>query len=166
MLFLKVMPNLVTCHCKATIFAQVFLQVTVKSVTSIISAIQVTMDDFELSCRGLYRALTIREKYMRLAYQRFPRTASQYLRDIEGETFKTEDQVQPGEEKRQCGSVGWWTWGLNKCGYARCFLYHWVSQMFNLYVTSIHQSSHLLQKTGKTPLIPRTCQRIWDMLPV
>uniref|UniRef100_A0AAQ5Z7Q0 AMP deaminase n=1 Tax=Amphiprion ocellaris TaxID=80972 RepID=A0AAQ5Z7Q0_AMPOC len=55
----------------------------------------VTMDDFELSCRGLYRALTIREKYMRLAYQRFPRTASQYLRDIEGETFKAEDQVQP-----------------------------------------------------------------------
>uniref|UniRef100_A0A4W6CE99 AMP deaminase n=1 Tax=Lates calcarifer TaxID=8187 RepID=A0A4W6CE99_LATCA len=55
----------------------------------------VTMDDFELSCRGLYRALTIREKYMRLAFQRFPRTASQYLREIEGETFKPEDQVQP-----------------------------------------------------------------------
>lgn len=55
----------------------------------------VTMDDFELSCRGLYRAMTIREKYMRLAYQRFPRTASQYLRDIEGESFKDEDQVQP-----------------------------------------------------------------------
>ncbi|KAG8002883.1 AMP deaminase 1 [Nibea albiflora] len=55
----------------------------------------VTMDDFELSCKGLYRALTIREKYMRLAYQRFPRTASQYLRDIEGEVFKPEDQVQP-----------------------------------------------------------------------
>lgn len=61
------------------------------------------MDDFELSCRGLYRALTIREKYMRLAYQRFPCTASQYLRDIEGETFKTEDQVQPGEEGRRLG---------------------------------------------------------------
>ncbi|TXL72485.1 hypothetical protein D9O29_23345, partial [Pantoea vagans] len=55
----------------------------------------VTMDDFELSCRGLYRALNIREKYMKLAYQRFPRTASQYLRDIEGEKFKPEDQVQP-----------------------------------------------------------------------
>lgn len=63
------------------------------------------MDDFELSCRGLYRALTIREKYMRLAYQRFPRTASQYLRDIEGETFKTEDQVQPGEEKKLGASL-------------------------------------------------------------
>uniref|UniRef100_A0A8C5HYZ3 AMP deaminase n=1 Tax=Gouania willdenowi TaxID=441366 RepID=A0A8C5HYZ3_GOUWI len=55
----------------------------------------VTMDDFELSCKGLYRALTIREKYMKLAYQRFPRTASEYLRDIEGEIFKPEDQVQP-----------------------------------------------------------------------
>ncbi|XP_070824502.1 AMP deaminase 1 [Chaetodon trifascialis] len=55
----------------------------------------VTMDDFELSCKGLYRALTIREKYMKLAFQRYPRTTSQYLRDIEGETFKPEDQVQP-----------------------------------------------------------------------
>ncbi|XP_061912902.1 AMP deaminase 1 [Entelurus aequoreus] len=55
----------------------------------------VTMDDFELSCKGIYRALTIREKYMKLAYQRFPGTASQYLRDIEGDTFKLEDQVQP-----------------------------------------------------------------------
>lgn len=82
-------------------FARVCLQVTVKSITSITSAIQVTMDDFELSCKGLFRALTIREKYMRLAYQRFPRTASQYLRDIEGESFKTEDQTQPGEEKRR-----------------------------------------------------------------
>lgn len=100
-MFLRVMPYLATCHWKATIFAQVFLQVTVTSVTSIISAIQVTMDDFELSCKGLYRALTIREKYMRLAYQRFPRTASQYLRDIEGETFRIEDQVQPGEEERR-----------------------------------------------------------------
>nr|XP_046221411.1 AMP deaminase 1-like isoform X1 [Oncorhynchus gorbuscha] len=55
----------------------------------------VTMDDFELSCKGVYRALTIREKYMRLAYQRFPLTTSQYLRDIEGEPFKPEHSVQP-----------------------------------------------------------------------
>jgi len=51
----------------------------------------VTMDDFELSCKGLYRALTIREKYMGLAFQRFPYTCSQYLRDIEGEVFREED---------------------------------------------------------------------------
>ncbi|XP_005454186.1 AMP deaminase 1 isoform X1 [Oreochromis niloticus] len=55
----------------------------------------VTMDDFELACRGLYRALTIREKYMRLAFQRFPRTASQYLRQIEGESFRPEEQLEP-----------------------------------------------------------------------
>lgn len=54
------------------------------------------MDDFEVSCKGLFRALTIREKYMKLAYQRFPQTASQYLRNIEGESFKIEDQLQPG----------------------------------------------------------------------
>uniref|UniRef100_A0A4W5M0E8 AMP deaminase n=1 Tax=Hucho hucho TaxID=62062 RepID=A0A4W5M0E8_9TELE len=55
----------------------------------------VTMDDFELSCKGVYRALTIREKYMRLAFQRFPLTTSQYLREIEGEPFKPEHTVQP-----------------------------------------------------------------------
>ncbi|XP_023687104.1 AMP deaminase 1 isoform X2 [Paramormyrops kingsleyae] len=55
----------------------------------------VTMDDFAMSCRGLYRALCIREKYMRQAYQRFPITASEFLRKIEGEIWKTEDLVVP-----------------------------------------------------------------------
>uniref|UniRef100_A0A8C7U090 AMP deaminase n=1 Tax=Oncorhynchus mykiss TaxID=8022 RepID=A0A8C7U090_ONCMY len=55
----------------------------------------VTMDDFELSCKGMYRALAIREKYMRLAFQRFPLTSSQYLREIEGEPFKPEHTVKP-----------------------------------------------------------------------
>jgi len=54
------------------------------------------MDDFEVSCKGLYRALTIREKYMKLAFQRFPPTPSQFLRKIEGEQWKPEDQVFPG----------------------------------------------------------------------
>lgn len=62
---------------------------------------QVTMDDFEVSCKGIFRALTIREKYMKLAYQRFPRTVSQYLRNIEGEAFKIEDQLQPGGTEAQ-----------------------------------------------------------------
>uniref|UniRef100_A0A673MLD5 AMP deaminase n=1 Tax=Sinocyclocheilus rhinocerous TaxID=307959 RepID=A0A673MLD5_9TELE len=53
------------------------------------------MDDFELSCKGLYHALTIREKYMRLAFQRFPNTPSQFLCKIEGEQWKPEDQVLP-----------------------------------------------------------------------
>lgn len=60
---------------------------------------QVTMDDFEVSCKGLFRALTIREKYMRLSFQRFPQTASKYLRNIEGETFSPENQLQPGGKR-------------------------------------------------------------------
>uniref|UniRef100_A0A8C9TAJ0 AMP deaminase n=1 Tax=Scleropages formosus TaxID=113540 RepID=A0A8C9TAJ0_SCLFO len=55
----------------------------------------VTMDDFEISCKGLYRALCIREKYMRMAYQRFPMITSQYLRLIEGHEWRPEDQVLP-----------------------------------------------------------------------
>uniref|UniRef100_A0A8C1WJ12 AMP deaminase n=1 Tax=Cyprinus carpio TaxID=7962 RepID=A0A8C1WJ12_CYPCA len=55
----------------------------------------VTMDDFELACKGLYRALAIREKYMKLAFQRFPITPSQYLCKIEGEQWKPENQVLP-----------------------------------------------------------------------
>ena len=58
------------------------------------------MDDFELSCKGMYRALAIREKYMRLAFQRFPLTSSQYLREIEGEPFKPEHTVKPGMQTR------------------------------------------------------------------
>uniref|UniRef100_A0A8C5AZL5 AMP deaminase n=1 Tax=Gadus morhua TaxID=8049 RepID=A0A8C5AZL5_GADMO len=65
----------------------------------------VTMDDFELSCKGLYRAMNIREKYMRLAFQRFPNITSQYLREMEGEPFRAEDQVQPGRSP-QPGTQG------------------------------------------------------------
>lgn len=57
------------------------------------------MDDFEVSCKGLYRALSIREKYMRLALQRYPQTASQYLHEVEGEKWNPEDQVQPGRKQ-------------------------------------------------------------------
>ncbi|XP_063064756.1 AMP deaminase 1 isoform X2 [Engraulis encrasicolus] len=55
----------------------------------------VTMDDFELACKGVYRALNIREKYMRLCMQRFPRTVSQYLCHIDGSTYSDEDLVHP-----------------------------------------------------------------------
>ncbi|XP_062365799.1 AMP deaminase 1 isoform X1 [Cinclus cinclus] len=44
----------------------------------------VTVEDFEVVCRGLYRALCIREKNMQQSLQRFPKTPSQYLRTIEG----------------------------------------------------------------------------------
>lgn len=61
------------------------------------------MDDFELACKGLYRALSIRQKYMRLAYQRFPMTVSQHLCGIEGKQWKAEDQVHPGTTLHSCG---------------------------------------------------------------
>ncbi len=70
-------------------------------ITPFPNVLQVTMDDFELACKGLYRALTIREKYMRLAYQRFPNTPSQFLRKIEGDQWKPEDQVLPGNNKNR-----------------------------------------------------------------
>ncbi|XP_010219515.1 PREDICTED: AMP deaminase 1 [Tinamus guttatus] len=57
----------------------------------------VTVEDFELVCKGLYRALCIREKYMEKSVQRFPRTPSQYLRAIEGEVWKASD-VAPVKE--------------------------------------------------------------------
>lgn len=66
------------------------------TITLFQTVLQVTMDDFELACKGLYRALTIREKYMKLAFQRFPNTPSEYLRKIEGEQWKPEDLVVPG----------------------------------------------------------------------
>ncbi|NXP70867.1 AMPD1 deaminase, partial [Ramphastos sulfuratus] len=51
----------------------------------------VTVEDFEVACKGLYRALCIREKYMQQSLQRFPRTPSQYLRIIEGEVWRPSD---------------------------------------------------------------------------
>ncbi|XP_019369305.1 PREDICTED: AMP deaminase 1 [Gavialis gangeticus] len=55
----------------------------------------VTVEDFEVVCRGLYRALCIREKYMRLSLQRFPRTPAQYLRSIEGEVWTADQSCGP-----------------------------------------------------------------------
>ncbi|XP_043572935.1 AMP deaminase 1 isoform X2 [Chiloscyllium plagiosum] len=55
----------------------------------------VTVEDFELACKGLYRALTIREKYMRLSFQRFCRTTAQFLRNMENEQWKEENEVHP-----------------------------------------------------------------------
>ncbi|XP_075706839.1 AMP deaminase 1 isoform X2 [Rhinoderma darwinii] len=55
----------------------------------------VTVDDFELAGKGLFRALNIREKYMKASGQRFPRTVAQYLRDIEGVGWKEQDEIHP-----------------------------------------------------------------------
>ncbi|XP_043932654.1 AMP deaminase 1 [Protopterus annectens] len=55
----------------------------------------VTVEDFEQTCKGLFRALKIREKYMNLSCQRYARTAAKYLATIEGETWKEENEVYP-----------------------------------------------------------------------
>ncbi|KAM4795073.1 AMP deaminase 1 [Rhinophrynus dorsalis] len=55
----------------------------------------VSVDDFELAGKGMYRALAIREKYMRHSFQRFPRTVAQYLREIEGGVWKEGDEIYP-----------------------------------------------------------------------
>lgn len=55
----------------------------------------VTLDDYEQAAAGLAKALFIREKYSLLALHRFPRTTAQYLRTIDHEVFKPEDQVIP-----------------------------------------------------------------------
>lgn len=57
---------------------------------------QVTVEDFEVVCRGLYRALCIREKYMQKSFQRFPKTPSKYLRNIDGEALVANDNFYPG----------------------------------------------------------------------
>ena len=57
---------------------------------------QVTVEDFEIVCRGLYRALSIREKYMQKSFQRFPKTPSKYLRNIEGEPWVANENFYPG----------------------------------------------------------------------
>uniref|UniRef100_A0A8C5L8B7 AMP deaminase n=1 Tax=Jaculus jaculus TaxID=51337 RepID=A0A8C5L8B7_JACJA len=55
----------------------------------------VTAEDFEIVCKGLYRALCIREKYMQKSFQRFPKTPSKYLRNIDGEAWVTNESFYP-----------------------------------------------------------------------
>ncbi|KAM9519868.1 AMP deaminase 1 [Guaruba guarouba] len=75
----------------------------------------VTVEAFEVVCKGLYRALCIREKYMQQSMQRFPRTPSQYLRTIEGEVWSASDAgpgplftppVKDGEDPFDTGNLG------------------------------------------------------------
>uniref|UniRef100_A0A4W3KH46 AMP deaminase n=1 Tax=Callorhinchus milii TaxID=7868 RepID=A0A4W3KH46_CALMI len=55
----------------------------------------ITVEDYEHSAKGLIKALFIREKYMRLAYQSFPRTTAQFLRILENEKWTDENEVLP-----------------------------------------------------------------------
>ncbi|XP_059832215.1 AMP deaminase 3-like isoform X1 [Hypanus sabinus] len=55
----------------------------------------ITVEDYEHAARGLIKALFIREKYMRLAYQMFPRITRQYMRTIKDDQWPEEDEVMP-----------------------------------------------------------------------
>nr|XP_010342354.2 AMP deaminase 1 isoform X3 [Saimiri boliviensis boliviensis] len=55
----------------------------------------VTVEDFEIVCKGLYRALCIREKYMQKSFQRFPKTPSKYLRNIDGQAWVANESFYP-----------------------------------------------------------------------
>ncbi|XP_054368643.1 AMP deaminase 1 isoform X4 [Mirounga angustirostris] len=55
----------------------------------------VTVEDFEMVCKGLYRALCIRERYMQKSFQRFPKTPSKYLRHMEGEAWVANESFYP-----------------------------------------------------------------------
>nr|XP_035944397.1 AMP deaminase 1 isoform X2 [Halichoerus grypus] len=55
----------------------------------------VTVEDFEMVCKGLYRALCIRERYMQKSFQRFPKTPSKYLRHMEGEAWVENESFYP-----------------------------------------------------------------------
>ncbi|XP_043980880.1 AMP deaminase 3b isoform X2 [Gambusia affinis] len=55
----------------------------------------ITVDDYEQAAKSLFKALVIREKYSKLAYHRFPRTAAKYLRDGENLEWSEDDEVLP-----------------------------------------------------------------------
>ncbi|KAE8622865.1 hypothetical protein XENTR_v10005418 [Xenopus tropicalis] len=55
----------------------------------------VSIDDFDIAGKGIYRALSIREKYMKESFQRFPRTIAQHLRHIEGGVWNEADEIYP-----------------------------------------------------------------------
>ncbi|XP_047243719.1 AMP deaminase 3-like isoform X2 [Girardinichthys multiradiatus] len=55
----------------------------------------ITVEDYEQAAKSLFKALTIREKYSRLAYHHFPRTVAQFLRNGENLKWTEEDEVLP-----------------------------------------------------------------------
>ncbi|XP_030645906.1 AMP deaminase 3b [Chanos chanos] len=55
----------------------------------------ITVEDYELAAKSLLKALFIREKYSRLAYHRFPRTAAKFLRNANNEKWNEEEEVLP-----------------------------------------------------------------------
>uniref|UniRef100_A0A8C4I9R5 AMP deaminase n=1 Tax=Dicentrarchus labrax TaxID=13489 RepID=A0A8C4I9R5_DICLA len=58
--------------------------------------IQITLEDYEQAAKSLFKALLIREKYSKLAYHRFCRTTTQFLRSAENMRWRQEEEVLPG----------------------------------------------------------------------
>ncbi|XP_069549536.1 AMP deaminase 3 [Brachyistius frenatus] len=57
----------------------------------------ITVEDYEQAAKSLFKALIIREKYSKLAYHRFCRTTSKFLRSAENMRWQEEDEVQPDQ---------------------------------------------------------------------
>uniref|UniRef100_A0A8C3ADE7 AMP deaminase n=1 Tax=Cyclopterus lumpus TaxID=8103 RepID=A0A8C3ADE7_CYCLU len=55
----------------------------------------ITVEDYEQAAKSLLGALFIREKYSRLAYHTFPRTAARFLRNAENQKWREEDEIMP-----------------------------------------------------------------------
>ncbi|XP_027871890.1 AMP deaminase 3 isoform X2 [Xiphophorus couchianus] len=55
----------------------------------------ITLEDYEQAVRSLFKALMLREKYSKLAYHRFCRTTSQFLRSAENLIWDIDDEVLP-----------------------------------------------------------------------
>ncbi|XP_013882334.1 AMP deaminase 3 isoform X1 [Austrofundulus limnaeus] len=55
----------------------------------------IPVEDYEQAAKSLFKALLLREKYSKLAYHRFCRTTSQFLRIAENTTWNEDDEVLP-----------------------------------------------------------------------
>uniref|UniRef100_A0A3P9J4G2 AMP deaminase n=1 Tax=Oryzias latipes TaxID=8090 RepID=A0A3P9J4G2_ORYLA len=55
----------------------------------------ITLEDYVQAAESLFKALLLREKYSKLAYHRFCRTTSQFLRSAENSMWTKEDEVLP-----------------------------------------------------------------------
>lgn len=82
------------------------------------SVLQITVEDYEQAAKSLLGALFIREKYSRLAYHSFPRTAARFLRTSENEPWREEQEIRPGRGHSCANSccLGQPSCWLNTCG--------------------------------------------------
>lgn len=94
--------NLLKVHIKALLTADHVL--TIMLFFPITVNFQITVEDYEQAAKSLLKALFIREKYSKLAYHRFPRTTTQFLRIAANERWTEEDETLPGTSSFAQGS--------------------------------------------------------------